>query len=206
VFGGGRLLDFGCGAGQQLQEASTKGWEVTGVDYSKEALAHAKRNAPSANVWQGGMEVIPDDEIFDCVTAFHVLEHLENPAAWLESVHRRMAPNGILRIEVPVPCAFMHSIFKGLYYPYDVPRHFSVPSPRGLDILLRASGFQPISQTPILFPTCLSESIDRSFQALFRVRVRSDIRRLNYLASIGPMALLSAMGMVCVLSIDSRKL
>lgn len=206
IFGGGRLLDFGCGAGQQLHEAAAKGWEVNGVDYSKDALDHARRNAPSANLWIGGIEAIPNDLVFDCVTAFHVLEHLENPSIWLKAVYDRMAPNGVLRIEVPIPCPIMQFIFRGHYNAYDVPRHFSVPSPRGLDILLRASGFQPISQTPILFPTCLSESIDRSFQALFRVRVRSDIRRLNYLASIGPMAFLSAMGMVCVLSIDSRKL
>lgn len=205
LFGGGRLLDFGCGAGLQLAEGVSKGWKVGGVDYSVDALKHAKDNAPSAALWQGGLEALPADEMYDCITAFHVLEHLDDPLSWLQGVHRRLAPCGIVRIEIPIPCSVMQALFQGKYCAYDVPRHFSVPSLSGLQVLLRKARFEPLSHTPILSPTCLSESIEKSCQALSGVRISPGVRRINYLVSILPMAVFSALGMVCVISVDAKK-
>jgi len=46
----GRAVDFGCGTGTNAVTMATRGWEVTGVDFSWRAIAAARRKARRAGV------------------------------------------------------------------------------------------------------------------------------------------------------------
>jgi SAM-dependent methyltransferase len=42
-----------------------------------------------------------DDNSFDCVAAFEVMEHLENPIRLIEEAYRVLTPGGVLLLSVP---------------------------------------------------------------------------------------------------------
>ena len=54
----GRALDLGCGGGELAILLATRGWEVTGVEFSETALEMARENAQRAGV---GIEFLHGD-------------------------------------------------------------------------------------------------------------------------------------------------
>ncbi len=98
-----RILDVGCGTGGNLEMLSEFG-EVEGVDVSDEAVEFCRARGV-APVTQAGAEDLPyDDESFDLVTGFDVIEHLDDDVAGLREMHRVLRPGGRVLLIVP---AFM---------------------------------------------------------------------------------------------------
>ncbi len=94
----GRLLDVGCGYGWFLQLAKARGWVVVGVDYSAEAVRHAReRLGVDARCGQLQALGFPGGA-FDLVTLWNVLEFVPDPVPFLREVHRVLAPSGTLFI------------------------------------------------------------------------------------------------------------
>ncbi len=54
----GRALDIGCGTGTNLITMAQRGWQVTGVDVSREAIRRAQRKARAAGLQ---LQLIRDD-------------------------------------------------------------------------------------------------------------------------------------------------
>src|SRR5262245_47752 len=75
----GRLLDFGCGNGALLGWAARRGWSVTGLDASADAVT-AIRSGLGVRVAQG---TLPHPALapgsFDIITMWHALEHVHDP-------------------------------------------------------------------------------------------------------------------------------
>ena len=46
-------------------------------------------------------ETLPSTERFSCIHMSHVIEHVPNPAAWLEKARSLLTPGGLLVIAVP---------------------------------------------------------------------------------------------------------
>ncbi len=98
---GGRLLDVGCGAGLFAALArDDRGLAAIGLEPD-----------PAMRDWAGrelGLEVCAgsfgDGSVegrFDVVSAFHVVEHLHDQAAFFGFVRRHLEPGGVLLVEVP---------------------------------------------------------------------------------------------------------
>jgi SAM-dependent methyltransferase len=94
----GSLLDVGCATGNFLAHAQDRGWGVTGVEVSDFARDRARtrvRGPVVASLTELGAGVH-----FDVVTLHHVLEHVQDPTAFLrEEVRPRVGRR--LLIEVP---------------------------------------------------------------------------------------------------------
>ena len=80
------VLDAGCGSGDIVKHWAAKAPRVkfTGWDISPQAYALALRNAPS-NV-HFIQQQNPPQSPFDLALVIDVIEHVENPAAWLARV------------------------------------------------------------------------------------------------------------------------
>jgi ubiquinone/menaquinone biosynthesis C-methylase UbiE len=74
---GQKLLDIGCGAGYFLREAEKKGLQTFGIDGSRVAVNMARKVAKDSKIVLGYIEDLPfEDNYFDYVTAWGVLEHV----------------------------------------------------------------------------------------------------------------------------------
>jgi 2-polyprenyl-6-hydroxyphenyl methylase/3-demethylubiquinone-9 3-methyltransferase len=100
---GKSALDVGCGAGLLTEPLARLGAKVTGLDASPEVIAVAREHAAAM-----GLEInyrVADvatlDGTFDLVTAMEVVEHVAEPAAFIEALAKRLAPGGLLIMSTP---------------------------------------------------------------------------------------------------------
>ena len=96
------VIDIGCGGGQ-VSELMAKdfGFNVTGIDISRNSLEIAKLHASQSNVtvtyMLGSIYSIPiDDGQFDAVIVSDVLEHLHDIPLALSEIFRVLKPGGVL--------------------------------------------------------------------------------------------------------------
>src|SRR6266436_2123552 len=111
----GALLDLGCGDGRFLGRVS-------------------ERFAPTE------LDCWAPDRRFEAITAFHVLEHLEDPRAFVAHVARRLVPGGLLAVSVPNPDRWvLWWVREAWDYP---PHHLTRWTARSLRSLLEQQGFE----------------------------------------------------------------
>lgn len=100
----GRILDAGCGMGYFLLRASRYFKEVYGIDRSEFAIENVKNIVPRAHVFVGSVEKHEfNDDFFDCITAFDLVEHLKEPEIFIKEVYRVLKPGGIFVFSTPNP-------------------------------------------------------------------------------------------------------
>ncbi len=100
----GRLLEVGCGAGRYLRALRElrPGLALVGCDVSRAALARLREGAPEIETRPSAGDSLPAaDAEFDAVLAIDVLEHVGDPGALLDEIHRVLAPGGVLHLHVP---------------------------------------------------------------------------------------------------------
>jgi SAM-dependent methyltransferase len=95
-----RILDVGCGTGANLLMLSEYG-DAEGVDVSEDALAFCRERGLD-KVKLGAAEELPyEDGTFDLVTAFDVVEHIDDDLAGLREMRRVLRPGGRVLLFVP---------------------------------------------------------------------------------------------------------
>jgi S-adenosylmethionine-dependent methyltransferase len=99
------VLDVGCGQGTQAVRLAVLGCAVTGVDPSPDLLALARTEAAQSGVLvellRGGLDELPTllgPRQFDVVCAHGVLMYLDDVAAGVETLARRVGDHGLLSL------------------------------------------------------------------------------------------------------------
>ena len=88
----GRALDVACGEGRNALWLASRGWRTTGVDFSHEGLAKARRIASERKIEVEWIEAdvttwLPEQSSYDLV----VLAYVHMPAALRTRLHQHMA-------------------------------------------------------------------------------------------------------------------
>jgi 2-polyprenyl-3-methyl-5-hydroxy-6-metoxy-1,4-benzoquinol methylase len=98
----GRLLDVGCGLGYFVEGIRRhSGWSVSGVEFSAEAVAHARGHL-QLDVHQGELaECGFPPHSFDFIHVNNVLEHVRDPRGFLTEARRLLKPGGLFYLSVP---------------------------------------------------------------------------------------------------------
>ncbi|HEY4943990.1 MAG TPA: class I SAM-dependent methyltransferase [Rhizomicrobium sp.] len=96
-----RLLDIGSGPGFFLKTAKNRGWNVMGIEPSRQAAAHAR--GLGLDVAEGffGADTAASLGRFDAIHLNNVLEHVPDPIAILLAAREILEPGGILCAGVP---------------------------------------------------------------------------------------------------------
>ena len=136
----GKIVDIGCGAGENMDRLKAAGFDVVGVEPDPKARLSAARFGA---VHPGTAEALPAviGAGFDYALMSHVLEHTISPADALARVHALLSEGGRLVVEVPNCEAAGFAEF-GPHWPWtDVPRHIHFFSQQSLTKFLEAAGF-----------------------------------------------------------------
>jgi len=91
-------IDIGTGCGRQVAAFSALGFKAKGTEPSEAACLVARQ--AGRDVVNVGFGELPD-ATYDCVTAYHVLEHVPEPLAFVRNMCRIAAAGGVVVIEVP---------------------------------------------------------------------------------------------------------
>lgn len=99
-----RVLDIACGMGYGSAELAHVATRVVGMDVSNEAVlaAGALYQAPNLQFITAPAQHIPfDDQSFDLIVAFEVIEHLSDWPTLLAEARRLLAPGGQFIVSTP---------------------------------------------------------------------------------------------------------
>jgi SAM-dependent methyltransferase len=140
----GKVLDVGCSFGHLLQTLERRGWQTTGIEPSPVAAGHS-RSLLRGVVHHGTFEdvaLLPAS--FDAVVSLYVLEHVNDPRAFMAKVFDVLAPGGeaIIRIPFTRPLFPLNRLLRRpLMY---APMHLNDFSPRAMEQLGYSLGFSRV--------------------------------------------------------------
>ena len=116
----GKILDIGAGTGEFLSVAKNDGWQTIGVEPSDKAKAIAKSKGVSFVEQTSELE----NNSFDVISMWHVLEHVPDLDKQIKELKRLLKPTGTLIIAVPNFKSFDAKYYGKFWAAYDVPIHF----------------------------------------------------------------------------------
>jgi SAM-dependent methyltransferase len=144
------LVEAGCAGGFFVEAAVGAGVDAVGVELSPQMAAYA-RDTLRLPVRQGRFELAPLEAPVQAVCAFHVLEHVDDPNAFVRTAWKLLEPGGLLAVEVP-NIASPAARRLGLDWPGLQPRyhrwHFA---PTSLRRLVERHGFDVLVQDTAVF-------------------------------------------------------
>ena len=93
-------MDVGCGPGFFSKYMQDTGWQVVGVEPSRDAAEMARSSG--ITVYESVKQCLDQtNQLFDAVTLLNVLEHVLDPASLLQEIHMLMDEQSILVVRVP---------------------------------------------------------------------------------------------------------
>lgn len=97
---GARTLDVGCGVGQVVARLTEAGFEAWGVDVSEPNISRARKFSERCQFYDGRKLPFPDQH-FASVGALNVLEHVDEPEAFITELARVTEPGGRIVLSSP---------------------------------------------------------------------------------------------------------
>jgi len=150
---GGRLLEIGSAGGWFLKAAGEQGWEVRGVELSREAADFARQKL-GLDVFCGELAEakLPSGGL-DVVYMADVLEHVAEPVAFVREVRRILADDGHAVVCGPTALNALsrrlglaaYSLAKRTRSIALAPYHLFEYTPRTIRLLFEDSGFKVVT-------------------------------------------------------------
>lgn len=161
----GRLLDVGCATGFFLDLARSGGWDVVGTEVSEFGARYARERF-RLDVRLGTLKDLQfDDQAFDVVTMWDVIEHVLDPMGELQEIGRILRDGGLLSIITPDAGSLVARLLGRRWEEFRrVREHVYFFSKRSLTEMLRKVGFEILK----------TESADKVFY------LGPAVRRLKY--------------------------
>lgn len=146
----GKLLDIGSGTGAFLAHMKQLGWDVTGLEPDATARENAlKHHKIESRSIEDLFQLEPAQ--YDCITMWHVLEHVHDLHGYLDQIHTLLKPGGALLVAVPNYKSTDARIYGSHWAAYDVPRHLYHFSPVAMDMLMQQHRFNIVTKHPMVF-------------------------------------------------------
>lgn len=153
-----RILDFGCGSGHVLKARQAEGYaNLAGYDFDPQAAA---ASLPGVRIFES-VEAMRG-EVFDLITMYHVIEHLEDPSATVAELLGLLSESGRLYIRTPNADSLLAGVMGPAWRGWETPRHLFVFTPDTLRTVIERGGGEVVGLTTSndLYPTMLSGSLN----------------------------------------------
>jgi 2-polyprenyl-3-methyl-5-hydroxy-6-metoxy-1,4-benzoquinol methylase len=144
----GSLVDIGSGTGYFADYMNGNGWNVKGIELSEQARQYSISKFGLTIVSPSEVSALKDGSI-DCITLWHVLEHLYDPVLWLKEIMRILKDDGKCIIALPNIKSADAKWFNNEWAALDVPRHLWHFSPETLLAFIKEHGFKCIKVIPM---------------------------------------------------------
>lgn len=97
----GRMLDIGCGNGSTLSafHKLRHQWSLTGTELSDKYRSKVEAIAGAGSLFTCAPADVPGH--FELISLVHVLEHVIAPVKFLADLRSKLAPDGLLLVELP---------------------------------------------------------------------------------------------------------
>lgn len=145
-----KLLDIGCGTGAFLKIAQNNNWDVSGIEPDEKARAIANK-ITNKSVYERSQLLKFENQSFDVITLWHVLEHLPNLEEDILIFKKLLKPCGSLIIAVPNYKSYDATYYKNFWAAYDVPRHLWHFSQTSINRLFQKIDMNVIKTLPMIF-------------------------------------------------------
>ena len=143
----GNLLDIGAGTGDFLVVAKNNGWKIKGIEPGEKPKAIAVNKGVS---FANDLSELENNS-FDIITMWHVLEHVPNLEFQIKELKRLLKPNGTILIAVPNFNSFDANYYGKFWAAFDVPRHLWHFSKTAIDKLFLKENLQLIQVMPMKY-------------------------------------------------------
>lgn len=166
----GRLLDYGCGTGHFLNRAQKNGWDTIGVEPNPQAAEIAAKNN-KIKIYHS-IELFDNENKFDAITLFHVLEHVHDLSFTLKSLLGKLKKRGTLFIAVPNNDSYDAKNYKENWAALDVPRHLYHFDQNTMSMLAEEFDLRIVDALPMKFDSyyvsLLSDKISQNGNNIFK--------------------------------------
>ncbi len=159
------ILDVGAGNGFFLEIAKVRGWNVFGTELTKKSVETCEMKG--VQMREGCLHNVGFDENqFDVITSFEVIEHVNNPKSLVKEMYRILRENGKVYITTPNFNSLLRYRLKSKYDIIGYPNHLCFFTKKTLRKLFSEAGFnvQQIKTTGISL-TRIKTSKGKSNQA-----------------------------------------
>lgn len=143
----GSILDIGAGVGDFLSVAKNDGWQTTGIEPSEKAKAIAISKGVS---FVESLSQLQNNS-FDIITMWHVLEHVPDLENQISELKRLIKPTGTIIIAVPNFKSFDANHYKEFWAAFDVPIHLWHFSKTAIQKLFAKQNLELVKVLPMKF-------------------------------------------------------
>jgi 2-polyprenyl-3-methyl-5-hydroxy-6-metoxy-1,4-benzoquinol methylase len=144
----GKILDYGCGTGYFMNVFQKGPIESDGLEIDDNARKLAEERNKK-KVFQT-INQVPNNT-YQCITMWHVLEHVDHLSETIIEIKNRLTSNGYLIIAVPNPKSYDAKLYKNYWAAYDVPRHFYHFTSSVIHQIARKNNFKIIEEKSMYF-------------------------------------------------------
>lgn len=137
----GRSLDIGCGAGHLMILLKRLGLRAEGIEISPILIKALLKD--NMKVYKGNLnDKIMRNKKYDFVIANQVLEHIENPQKFVDSMNKVMRNGAYAVISVPYINGLVPKILRTKWYGLGHGQHLNFFSEKSINMILKKSGFE----------------------------------------------------------------
>ena len=143
----GNLLDVGAGTGDFLLTAKNNGWNTIGFEPNSKAKEMAQKKGINFTEKTADLQ----DNSFDVITMWHVLEHVLDLEIQIKELKRLVKKDGTIIVAVPNFNSFDAKYYNEFWAAFDAPRHLWHFSKTAIEKLFRKENVKLVSIKPMKF-------------------------------------------------------
>ncbi len=175
------MLDIGCSVGATVKAAENLGWNATGVDISQGAIDFCRTQGLNCHKIDG-TDLPFEDDTFDLVANWHVIEHVTDVRETLAEWRRVLKPGGAMILETPDSTCWKARRLGAKYKKFWPPEHLYTFDQANLSSILQTVGFELLPSRLIGKATALP--VHLTLYALAYRGLRAAYRKLGVCKSL----------------------